>query len=64
MTEKRTYPVDPEGLRRLEICKKCEHYQLIKIDGSTQKYCGSCGCPLLGRLNHQTKYGCPLRKWL
>jgi hypothetical protein len=64
MSEKRTYPVDPEELRRLEICKSCEHYQLIETEGSQKKFCGACGCPLVPRINHPKKHGCPLRKWL
>jgi len=64
MSEKRVYAVDPEALRRFEICKTCEHLQIEEQENKpSKKICGACGCQLPPRLNHALKNGCPLNKW-
>lgn len=52
----RTYQVDPEAARRLEICQACKYFQ-----AETTK-CVVCGCSLKGRLNEE-RSKCPIGKW-
>ena len=47
-------PTEPFAIRRIEICRSCEHYVAL--------FCKQCGCfmPVKTRIR-QVK--CPLDKW-
>lgn len=49
----------PEQLRRMEICRACEHAQ---GPGGKKIFCGKCGCVLAGKTRIQREK-CPLGKW-
>lgn len=61
MSNKREYPVDPEAIRRAEICKKCEFFKELP-ERNNNKVCAVCGCLLLHIVNMPAKV-CPMEKW-
>jgi hypothetical protein len=54
--EVKTYPVDPDALRRFEICQACKYY----IAEKTQ--CNLCGCNIKATINEE-RGSCPIGKW-
>jgi hypothetical protein len=46
-----------ESDKRLEVCKKCEHYKDTPV-----KYCEECGCVLKLKI-HMKGVKCPIQKW-
>jgi glutamate racemase len=49
-----------EREERLDICKGCEHYKLIK---NVIEVCGTCNCPLATK-TALVLSKCPLNKWV
>ena len=47
-----------EGLKRLEIWKKCEHFK----DGPVIQYCDKCKCVMKLKV-YMKGAKCPIQKW-